>query len=770
MNDDATIAGPEREAALETSPVPWCRSPGGKRLIGLNFSNVSQRAEHLAAFRAWLSPLLRTAPGIDWDALPSKVIGFLMNTADATTDCEALVLAVGCAKGVRVGTLYNDIRLLNGLLRRLRSDFGLRDLNELQGTEIWQRFAGDRDLLPWEGNALLAYGRYAAVVVRAWLESLPQADYRRWVGRVLPAPPVRLAERFSQIARIEDEARERRKERADVLVPLFPLLVALAELRKQAMQRLLERYREECRRVDAGQVALPHRFTVTETLRSVDEGTLALAEARFIERQVTMTFILWDRRSWALGHRERYGETSLKHAALRSPSSSFGHKHEHYFLQYEGAHDDLLWFGDLLAEGALHQREHRQSRFLVSRSGLLQPPGDRATFLLRQTRPGEILLDPESLYRGVLYGAALAAIALTNASRLSELLQVAMESYVVQMVPEFDEQLHKTGRLVPCYFQRLLPKGATHDAQRQLFLITPEVADLLNEIAAGLEAAHGDVPVVRTPHSSKAEDLQPARYLFQWAASDDGQTGLLLPEDVVPLLRFIFHGLPLATLDGEAIEIVTHLLRHVATAHSRHVKKVPEEIIATYMLHHKLLRVDVPGPRRFGTSLITDYYTRLPRQDQLGLLYTLQTRYRIAPEDILVMPDMADLEAMEVHFREIFEQWGTIAPVTFGWCGSPGLCVRPDNRNHCLGCGYLQPDWRRFANIAPHRTIYEMVASRAEEQGLGTEVRQAHANLAHLDGLVALMRAQRVAWEDRRELPVIDRVLGTGAAEDPIDA
>lgn len=120
---------------------------------------------------------------------------------------------------------------------------------------------------------------------------------------------------------------------------------------------------------------------------------------------------------------------------------------------------------------------------------------------------------------------------------------------------------------------------------------------------------------------------------------------------------------------------------------------------------------------------------------------------------------------MEAHLRRVFEQWGAIAPVTFGACGSPGLCVRPDNRNHCLGCGFLVPDWRRAANLAPHREIIGRLLARAEEQGLRTEARQAADNIAHLDGLAAVMRAQRVAWEDRRELPVVERVTGPIAGQ-----
>jgi hypothetical protein len=177
------------------------------------------------------------------------------------------------------------------------------------------------------------------------------------------------------------------------------------------------------------------------------------------------------------------------------------------------------------------------------------------------------------------------------------------------------------------------------------------------------------------------------------------------------------------------------------------------------------VRAGSAGGERLTAPAVTEYYSRMPMREQLGLLYTLQERHRITPDDIVVMPEASDYDAMEAHLRRVYEQWGAIAPVTFGACGSPGLCVRPDNRNHCLGCGFLVPNWRKAANLAPHREIIGRLLARAEDQGLRTEARQARENLAHLDGLAAVMRAQRVAWEDRRELPVVERVVGAVAGQ-----
>ncbi len=771
MNDTATTTtiaaatsaaatgaeGSGKGPAVTAAPV----ASRTKRADGLSFRNKSKRAAHVAAFLAWLPADLRAAPGIDWEPVPSRVIGYLLNGNADGPDRDAIILATGCAFGNRASSAYARCINVTALLRRLRDEFDLRDQDELRRPAIWRRFVGERQLSPYESRCLFDYDCLTNKEVLRWLDALDPAERAAWLPRTLPCAPAGLLPRLNQSRRIFIEGREQRKARTDVLVPLFPLFVALAQLRKQAMQRLVERFRVERRRVEAGEVALPHRFTMQETLRVVAEDAATLADAHFVERTVPLQFILWDRRSWVLAHPERYSKSTLRYAQQETAGRSFDKDAQrHFHLQYEGPAEDLLWFGDVIARNLLHDLADRESPFAVSRRGLLQPSTHQSRFLLYGQRPGEMLFDPECLYRGVLYGAALAMAALTSAARAGELLQFAVTRYKVELVPEFDAHLRKTGNRIPCVFQHLLPKGSTEEAERQLFLVTPEVAELLEEIVTGLEAKYGEVPLVETVNSARAEDLTAARCIFQWAASGDGQNGLLYEGDIVSLLRFLYHGLPLYTADGERIALVTQLLRHLSATHARHYQRVPVEIVAHLLLHHKLVLAGRAGAERYAAPAITEYYTRMPMQEQLGLLYTLQERHRITPDDIVVMPEASDLDAMEAHLRRVFEQWGAIAPVTFGACGSPGLCVRPDNRNHCLGCGFLVPDWRRAANLAPHREIIGRVLARAEEQGLRTEARQARENLAQLDGLAAVMRAQRLAWEDRRELPVVERVMG----------
>lgn len=70
----------------------------------------------------------------------------------------------------------------------------------------------------------------------------------------------------------------------------------------------------------------------------------------------------------------------------------------------------------------------RQCRFTTgcacAAKGLLNP-GD-SWFGWQAERGKELLVDFKCLYRGVLFGSALAMLTLSNGSRMSELLQVSM--------------------------------------------------------------------------------------------------------------------------------------------------------------------------------------------------------------------------------------------------------------------------------------------------------------------------------------------------------
>jgi hypothetical protein len=196
--------------------------------------------------------------------------------------------------------------------------------------------------------------------------------------------------------------------------------------------------------------------------------------------------------------------------------------------------NDLLWVGDLV-EAQLFRHLERSARddrasaerlrlargsgftygCSVSTSGVLNP---RSAWLTEHARRGDLLLEPESLYRGVLYGAALSLLALTKKRSAGELLQLTVD--------RIEER-----------YQFLLPSGKK--GERRPLHLDEESEQVLQEVALGLALVHGEVPVVPLPFQvSRSQLPHPARYLFQWGH-------LLTRSDVQTLVRFLLHGLAL---------------------------------------------------------------------------------------------------------------------------------------------------------------------------------------------------------------------------------
>src|SRR5260370_38776037 len=235
-----------------------------------------------------------------------------------------------------------------------------------------------------------------------------------------------------------------------------------------------------------------------------------------------------------------------------------------------------------------------------------------------------------SVYRGVLFGATLALLALSNGSRMSELLQVSWnkerrvtrtETVVVlgeDGQPLLGEAKQPLTKLVKLHFQYLLPKGAKADKERQLFPLSKEAVRLFGEIKTLLEETHREIPLVAPSRANtKYEYLKPERYLFQWAASADGEQGAISPSDAQTLLRFILFVLDLFTAPGKPLRLSLHILRHVMPTYARHYRKVPPEAIAYFFLHHRLKELTGRTP---PLADISEYYTLITEEHRFAII------------------------------------------------------------------------------------------------------------------------------------------------------
>ncbi len=733
------------------------------RLKRLNFSDTNQREAHVQAFLEWLPLTLHTAPGIDWKRLPSPVMGYFVRTVADSPDAIPLTFAVGCAMyATKQNSLRVSCRYVTNLLRRLRTQYGMSELMQLGTRDIWEQFVSGRSLSPGEAKMLVIYNAFASIHVPAHLEELNVRDRVIWQQYGLPPLPRGFLEKHGVVKNNRAGEIQRRKDQSDVLTPLFPLLVEIAQLRKQAAERLIKEFRRHRDRALVGEIELPYHFQYTAHMFTISQDTPIISSVQLIRQEVTLSLTLWDRMSWAKAHPERYGHRTQQ--KWRLLVGAYAPERNMYFLQYQGKAKDLLWCGDLIANWRLgkgvalstnkpenaSEKPKRDREFEISRPGLLSPFQSDSFWLRSAMQPGEVLFEPESLYRGALYACALASLALTNGSRVSELLQVSATRFETIVVDELKNQ-QSTGRKIGVLVQHLLPKGSTQESERQIFLISDMAGRLLMEIGQLLESTNGDsIPIVHPSHSTKKEDLYPEPYLFQWASPEEGRLGLLTPCDVGVLLRFLFHGLTLTTRTGEPIRVAPHLLRHVLATHVRHVQNVPAEAVA-YLLHHRVTLPD--STRALSIPEATAYYSRMPVEQLLALLFDAQSRLSsFSKNSYLQVPHLQTLAQMDEALRQVFEQWGLLGPTVLGYCGA-GLCVRPDNRALCLGCPFLVPHYSNLRNAVSWRKLFVLQAEMHDAHGHHIDAQQARQMLQHLDNTIAIMRIQIETQQDGGYLP-----------------
>jgi len=727
----------------------------------LNFSDPTQSEAHLQAFLAWLPKVLHDAPGIDWKQLPSPLMGYLIRTVAQLPEVVPIALAIGCAVNtMKSRTLLSYCQQLTQLIRKLRTQYGLQDLTQLGKRQIWDQFVAEWIPSLSQHKLLAVYDTLTSLHLRGYLEGLTVRERVIWEAYALPPLPAGFLHKHGQHKAVRLATRQRRREQSDVLVPLFPLLVELAYLRKQAAERLIKEFRRHRDRALAGEIELPYHFQYTDRSFAVSEDASVLADVKLVEREVVLQLTLWDRISWVKEHLDRYGYHTQR--SWKQRVKAYAPENNLYFLQHTGEAADLLWCGDLIANRklgslVLKAEGKRYREFSSARPGLLTPPASDSNWLRHAWREGETLFEPESLYRGALYACALASLALTNGSRVSELLQVSASRFETLVVDELKSQ-QPTGRKMGILVQNLLPKGSRHESERQFFLIGEMAGRLLREIGQLLAAAHqGVIPTVFPYRNNKAEDLLAEPYLFQWAATDDGSYGLLSPDDVCRLLRFLFYGLTLTTRTGKPIRVATHLLRHVMATHARTIQNVPAEAVA-YLLHHRVLLPDGTGTRTLSISEATAYYSGMTTEQLLAMLFEAQSQISSTRNvSYLQVPSPRSLEQMDAALRVIFEQWGMIGPTALGHC-SAGLCIRPNNRALCLDCPHLVPHYRNLPKATTWRRLYILQAQMHDEHGHTVDARQARQMIQHLDDIINLMQIQMRTRQDGGYLPFADRL------------
>src|SRR5258708_19636778 len=130
---------------------------------------------------------------------------------------------------------------------------------------------------------------------------LAQPDRDRLSAYALPPLPPRFMERHGAEQMLVARSQQRRKERSDILVPLYHVLVALIQLRKQAAERMILAFREACKRAEAGE-ELPLRFSYEEHIPTINRNATTIPQLHIPATGASLQFLLRNHLTCTLPH------------------------------------------------------------------------------------------------------------------------------------------------------------------------------------------------------------------------------------------------------------------------------------------------------------------------------------------------------------------------------------------------------------------------------------------------------------------------------------
>ena len=738
------------------------------------WSNPAQREQQVETFLRWLPDVLHDVDSIDWTSLPGVVMGYLIHGVPLDTWWgipTVLSAAIACEAGMMSSTV--ESRLVH--LRRLWKDLsahGISDIAALKTRPPWDTYLRQ----PGATASVAVAGGLNAYITFAGMDAdfaaQEEDDEGSWKHYLLPLPPLRYLRSFKLNRIIRTIAQGKRRAEVDVLLPLQHFFTNFALARKQAAHAIQLQYTSVCRQADAGEIRLPHDFVVhTTNPIIVDNGAKDVSDLQIALEEIDLPVTLWNRASWSIAHAHRLESTTIRQ--LHRRVGTFDPQNECYYLQFRCPPSRILWFGELIAAGLLFtynptrlrqqpdlQAQARRIGFprgIGTSNGELLNCGHRTSrYLVANSTPSDLLVDWQSLYRGILYGTALAVISLTSAARTCEIQQISMDRWLFRDVPEIRSSL-QTGRTIRIHLQHLLPKGYTAPEERQIFLISPEAGSLLMEIGKGLAPKPRDIPPARYAARCKAEYLANERYLFQWPTPTSQLSAASAPArvlesgDINTLIRFMFLGLELSVPhSGRTIRITVHLLRHVLATFARHRAHIPPEAVA-FLLHHRVHPNIRTGAVHVGEA--TDYYSREPQDQTLARLDDLQHAAFLEDDAIAIAPITdEDLDDLDKDLRDTIEHWGTIGITALGFCKA-GACIRREDRALCIGCPYLVVYHRMLPNAVSWRHILLQEIEHLEQQGNAVEARQRKARVKCLDGYISAMEAQIQILATGHQLP-----------------
>jgi hypothetical protein len=405
-------------------------------------------------FQEMVDPQVLSAPRINWEKVPLKLIIYLCNqTVDTPwSDHLALLIAISiCHAKVKLSTTHNYLVSLHCRFKTLFLHYGLSQLDEWHPDDHITCYLNDpalSDSFHTRQEFLRSYTA-STRILEAYFASLLPAESTTLLRWKLPSLAAGVRERLNRHKEVEEGQVLRRKAESDAVTPHFARIRGEAHLRWNEIHRLREKVREIVALVQAGKANAGLAFSYEEP--------------RYKKR---LHFILWDRSSFVLAHAEKYDVGTIRSA--KHKTKQYLPERNHYFLEFTGAEhltgndslpdpDWLFWFGDLLrgqligdfskrgtAEEVKAKHAYLHSwgygteeeidvtyPFVSDNQGILQgihSDGTAAFMKYAEQRTEGILLLVEPIFVAVTFGLAALDFITTTGARMSEMLQFRLST------------------------------------------------------------------------------------------------------------------------------------------------------------------------------------------------------------------------------------------------------------------------------------------------------------------------------------------------------
>lgn len=684
------------------------RSRQGVQLSRLKRHEKSPRVEDLVPL---LHPAIAAAhhtcfdPQNDgrWPILPGDVVHLLTRLGNASL---RNVMTLYSAIKVQTCTSHfvlSKIRIFARIVGRLMLETGVEDVTTINPNillfQVWNEEVGlgfnrptrQKVFGDWTGmqHALDEYG-----------ESLSGPELETM--RAFFLKPLTSRHKLSVIrpeGSYSEEQRERAKRKSDAVQAHFYRLRHLAALRVNQVARLYKAVRDAIALMETGKEHLPYTFSYQKPVPSGDGQT-----------SVRVDLMLWDTLSLfdhAVSRGMRAEQRASERAAL---TGHFADERRAFLVEYlrpasADPGNEPFWFLDILRHHLFEDVEHKADALVVAarrefcrrwgyphigkwgdNSCLLSYGlGSGRTIRFLERTEGREFIPWAGLYGGMLMGALVIRMGTVTGARLGETQQIAQN-------PECVKKLENVGpKMASRWILRLFPKGTR--SKRADYYIDDDTKDLLLSLMRFQIEQCGDtkIPVVAIERDKTAPD----RLLLQWRTRGVTQTSLN------GMVRLLLHGLTFRAIDGEPVQISSHVLRH-AYATELANQRVPIEVIAR-ILHQR------------DTS-VTKYYSQ-PTANQViaaaEMLFVdridLAAEIRRSPDEIAKL------------LREAEGKVGALTEVIGGTCTVGNMCPA---KFACMGCSGNAPDPAKRDQVLQKRTWAETQAGYAQAQGLLAEERQ----------------------------------------------